>query len=300
MTRFGCRRLTAMRCALHIGLILFLLTTTTQAFERFYVAKISDYDGTQTLKVMSPDEYKALEKQIRAESRAVPKAAQAAKKEWDAARKKGEMSFPSFKPRRIARAGSYDSREKAEKKVAAFEEREAEKAEEQRQKEKAARAKGYTKEKAEAFKAQQAEEKAQKQKAYAMFSRYLGGGGNAAPIPGAAAIANNPAAGGGLATEKAKYLGKEGEGGGKLIDLTLSGELKADGKSLYIKPDPGQTVLGLKPWGFVVKTQYIQDGTVKRDMVGRKVTFHIIGEAWERKTEVKIRMRELKSFKVHD
>ena len=269
-----------------------LLTTSANAFERYYLVKISGFDGKKETRIMSQDEFKEFEKQLRTESRMVSKAQRAAKKEWDENREKGDISFPTFKARRVTKSGSYDSREKADKKLAAVKEREYEKAEEEKKKNRIP----YTKAnlpKIQAAKLKAELKQSQERKAYDTFARHLKGltGGEGA-VPVAAAPAST-----------SKDTGKKGQGNAPIVEATITGTLKqAAGNnkhpSFYVAADEGQKVEGLIPWGISIPLKKVLDKTVTEEMVGKKVTIHFLGEAKSRKPNVKITVTDLKSIKV--
>ena len=108
------------------ALLLGACTCRSATDERYMVVKVQDHAKETTCQVMSADEFKAIQEEIRIETKVFPKALAEAQKAWredpDTARK----PFPkaSFAVRRATPMGTFPDREKADAKVAGFEERE--------------------------------------------------------------------------------------------------------------------------------------------------------------------------------
>ena len=110
--------------------VLVLSTCAALSAETFYLVRLSDMTRTDTLQVMTPDEFKALQKQLQQEERFFQKAVVQAVEEW----RKDEMNkstpFPGAKvvPRKIVgQPEKFAAREKAEERITQYEERESRK-----------------------------------------------------------------------------------------------------------------------------------------------------------------------------
>lgn len=98
--------------------------------ETFLLVRLSDMTRTDALQVMTPEEFKTLQKQLQQEDRFFPKAVLQAVDEW----RKDEMNkstpFPAGKvvPRKIVgQPEKFATREKAEERIAQYEDRESRK-----------------------------------------------------------------------------------------------------------------------------------------------------------------------------
>jgi hypothetical protein len=86
------------------------------AADSFYVVKITEMDKKVDFKLMSAEDYKALETEVKAETSLFPKAEELAKKEWKTADEKGP--FPGrLSPRKVEVIERHTVREKADEKL---------------------------------------------------------------------------------------------------------------------------------------------------------------------------------------
>ncbi len=103
------------------------LATRASALETFCVVKITDMDKRVEHKIMSPEEFKELETQVKAEASLFPKAEELVKKEWKADEGNKSTPFPGrLGPRKVEVVTRESSSERADKKLeslAASEER---------------------------------------------------------------------------------------------------------------------------------------------------------------------------------
>jgi hypothetical protein len=100
------------------------------AAETFFLVRLSDMTRADTVQVMTADELKQLQKQLQQEERFFPKALVQAVEEWRKDDMNKTVPFPSGKivPRKImGQAEAFSSREKAEERIAQYEDREARK-----------------------------------------------------------------------------------------------------------------------------------------------------------------------------
>jgi len=106
--------------------------------EKILLVKMSDRVKETSYKLMSPVEFKALQNEIKNESRFHAKAMTLAKKAWKADKEVGRKPFPkaSISVRKAVSAGTYSDMEKASKKLDHYEDRAYDKAEEEAEKEK--------------------------------------------------------------------------------------------------------------------------------------------------------------------
>jgi hypothetical protein len=123
--RFAFRSLAAATLAL---VALLGLPSKALALDAFWVVKVTDMDKKVEYKIMSPEEYKSLETDVKAENSLFAKAEEMAKKEWKTAEEKS--SFPGrLNPRKIEILERATVREKADtklEKLSAAEERKSE------------------------------------------------------------------------------------------------------------------------------------------------------------------------------
>jgi hypothetical protein len=95
---------------------LLAIPSTSKAADSFWVVKITEMDKKVEHRIMSAEEYKEMETQIRAEASLFPKAEDLAKKEWKTAEEKN--SFPGrLTPRKIEVVERNTVQEKASAKL---------------------------------------------------------------------------------------------------------------------------------------------------------------------------------------
>ena len=267
-----------------------LLSTSSFAIERHYLLKLSGYDGSKSLQVMSQDELKEFEKQLRLESRLISKANRAAKTEWDASRSKGDMPYSSFKARRFSKGGTYKTRAEADKKLAELNEREAKKAAEEQKSKKSPSGRNISPAEKAAMAEKEDRKKSQEKKAYDLFIGHLTemieAAGGKAPVLAAASATPTP---------MKPSDTKKGE-----FEATIIGTLKASGDKLYVAADEGQTIKGMKPWAIGIPRVNIAAKMVTQDMVGKKVKIHFIGFGGGKNGQIKVKTLEIKNFEVLD
>lgn len=105
------------------------LVNTAMAGEQqaaYYIVKIKDHDSTSTYEVMTPAEFLELRARVNLESKLLPKAYDQVKKEWRKNAKEGRpKSLPISRPRprRVLKQSSAATSEKADKKLAKYEEK---------------------------------------------------------------------------------------------------------------------------------------------------------------------------------
>jgi hypothetical protein len=88
------------------------------AVETFLVVKLADVDKKVDYQIMSPEEFKEQETQIKAEATLFPKAEELVKKEWKASEDHKGSPFPSrLGPRKIEIVERSPNQEKAGKKM---------------------------------------------------------------------------------------------------------------------------------------------------------------------------------------
>lgn len=95
-----------------------------------YIVKVTEFGGGCATSVVSRSELVALEKQLQAEERLLPKAFAEAKKEWEAPQAGKSERFPINQPspRRLSKVGEFRSKEDAQKRMDAMVASEQEKA----------------------------------------------------------------------------------------------------------------------------------------------------------------------------
>mgnify|MGYP001576866686 CR=1 FL=1 len=88
----------------------------------FLVVRVSDYAGTDSVQVMTPEEFKALDTTIKEEARFTDKAIAEAEKEWKKDETRKGKSFPKggIKDRKAEKLGTFNDREKASKRADSF------------------------------------------------------------------------------------------------------------------------------------------------------------------------------------
>ncbi len=97
-------------------------TTRASALETFCVVKSTDMDKKIEYKIMSPEEFKEQEAQVKAEAALFPKAEEQVKKEWKADEGNKSTPFPGkLGPRKIEVVTRESVREKADKKLESLE-----------------------------------------------------------------------------------------------------------------------------------------------------------------------------------
>jgi hypothetical protein len=112
-SRFSLRSLTVASFAL---VTLLALPVRLLAAESFYVVEITDMDKKVEHKIMSAEDFKVLETEIRAETSLFPKAEEAAKKEWKSSDEKA--AFPGrLNARKAVVLARETVREKADAKL---------------------------------------------------------------------------------------------------------------------------------------------------------------------------------------
>jgi hypothetical protein len=107
---------------------LLALPARSLAADSFYVVKVTEMDKKVDFKLMSAEDYKALETEVKAETSLFPKAEELAKKEWKTADEKGP--FPGrLSPRKVEVVERHTVREKADEKLEKLQSSEDRKAE---------------------------------------------------------------------------------------------------------------------------------------------------------------------------
>jgi hypothetical protein len=106
--------------------------------ERFHYAKVSGRDGKEEYRVLSDEELKKLDQEIKQESRSFARAAIAAKAEWQKGEDTKKKSFPqsAMKLRKVQVLQTFNNREEADKKLESYQKREADAAARDRLREK--------------------------------------------------------------------------------------------------------------------------------------------------------------------
>ncbi len=106
--------------ALALGSVL-ALATRASALDSFCIVKITDMDKKVEHKIVSAEDFKTLEAEIKTEASLFPKAEELAKKEWKADEGNKSIPFPGrLGPRKIDVVARETVREKADKKLEAL------------------------------------------------------------------------------------------------------------------------------------------------------------------------------------
>jgi hypothetical protein len=253
----------------------FGLFSSVHAFDNYYLLKVTGHDGEQSYQVLSQDELKTFEKALRTESFVFRKAFSLAKDEWQSDEQTQRVPFPTMRPRRFSKAGTYDSREAANEKVAQY------LAPDENDKNKKKGPK-VDKDKAAKQKEQDAERARMDAAAQGLLLKHM-----AALISERGEepmLQSAPST-----THKSNVKG--GKGGE--VEATVTGTLKKAHKSFYVAANEGQLVAGLKPWGIDLPKEYS-----KEELVGKEVTIHFKATGTPRGDQIKVTGVQILDFKV--
>ena len=110
-------------------LMLIALSTMTFAAEKFYVAKITDHEGIDICRIVSPTELKNLVKNEALEKKYWAKALSLAQKEWSKNEEFKKESFPNScaSPVKVTPGQAINSQEEAQKKLSRYQNSQIEK-----------------------------------------------------------------------------------------------------------------------------------------------------------------------------
>ncbi len=101
-------------------LLLMVTATTTLAMESHSIVKVSGFDKSSEYRLLNGEELKALQTELREESKHFPRALVAAKQEWAKDETKKRKRFPMLTKRSLRVVRSYTKPEDAEKKMASY------------------------------------------------------------------------------------------------------------------------------------------------------------------------------------
>jgi hypothetical protein len=104
--------------------VLFAATAGAGLSERFYVARITDRSGEETLRVMSRKEVADLKREINSERRFSVRAKIQAQRAWRDTHERGAFPHGAIRPRKVATVGmSFKSAEAAQDQISKLDER---------------------------------------------------------------------------------------------------------------------------------------------------------------------------------